>query len=105
MLIGPLVRRLAASAPGLTIQVLPRAPDPVRLLRDGEADLVIEPVEIMPEVTLPWSPNGLPIATTPSPTASLDESASSSGWSADAGASILTTARSVDASLPTTVAL
>jgi LysR family nod box-dependent transcriptional activator len=53
MLIGPLVRRLAAAAPGLTIQVLPRAPDPVRLLRDGEADLVIEPSEIMPDVTLP----------------------------------------------------
>src|SRR6266576_1378297 len=51
--LGRLVRRLAASAPGLTIQVLPRAPDPVRLLRDGDADLVIEPVEIMPEVTLP----------------------------------------------------
>jgi LysR family transcriptional regulator, nod-box dependent transcriptional activator len=52
MLIGPLVRRLAA-APGLTIQVMPRVPDAVRLLRDGEADLVIEPVEIMPDVTLP----------------------------------------------------
>ena len=43
MLIGPLVRRLAAAAPGLTIQVLPRASDAVRLLRDGEVDLVIEP--------------------------------------------------------------
>src|SRR6185437_8607686 len=43
MLIGPLVRRLAAAAPGVTIRVLPRAPDPVRLLRDGTADLVIEP--------------------------------------------------------------
>ena len=53
MLIGPLVRRLAATAPGLTIQVLPRASDAVRLLRDGEVDLVIEPIEIMPEVTLP----------------------------------------------------
>jgi LysR family nod box-dependent transcriptional activator len=53
MLIGPLVRRLAAAAPGLTIQVLPRAPDAVRLLRDGEADLVIEPAEIMPDVELP----------------------------------------------------
>jgi len=53
MLIGPLVQRLAATAPGLTIQVLPRAPDAVRLLRDGEADLVIEPAEIMPDVTLP----------------------------------------------------
>ena len=48
MLIGPLVRLLAVAAPGLTIQVLPRASDAVRLLRDGEADLVIEPVEIMP---------------------------------------------------------
>jgi LysR family nod box-dependent transcriptional activator len=53
MLIGPLVRRLAATAPGLTIQVLPRVADAVRLLRDGEADLVIEPAEIMPGVTLP----------------------------------------------------
>jgi len=53
MLIGPLVRHLAATAPGLTIQVLPRVPDAVRLLRDGEAHLVIEPVEIMPDVTLP----------------------------------------------------
>ena len=52
MLIGPLVRRLAAAAPGLTIQVLPRAPDAVRLLRDGEVDLVIEPVEIMPDNAL-----------------------------------------------------
>jgi LysR family nod box-dependent transcriptional activator len=52
MLIGPLVRRLTA-APGLTVQVVPRAPDAVRLLRDGDADLVIEPVEIMPDATLP----------------------------------------------------
>ncbi|MQA15729.1 MAG: LysR family transcriptional regulator [Pseudonocardiaceae bacterium] len=53
MLIGPLVRRLAAEAPGVTIQVLPRSPEPVRALRDGEADLVIEPAEIMPDVALP----------------------------------------------------
>src|SRR5437763_3899178 len=53
MLIGPLARRLAAAAPGVTIQVLPRARDAVRLLRDGDADLVIEPAEIMPEVALP----------------------------------------------------
>jgi len=52
MLIGPLVRRLAAAAPGVTIRVLPRLPDPVRLLRDGTADLVIEPAEIMPEAQL-----------------------------------------------------
>src|SRR5215469_12465197 len=53
MLIGPLVRRLTTAAPGITVQVVPRAPDAVRLLRDGEADLVVEPVEIMPDVTLP----------------------------------------------------
>jgi LysR family transcriptional regulator, nod-box dependent transcriptional activator len=52
MLIGPLVRRLAAAAPGVTIRVLPRAPDPVRLLREGTADLVIEPAEIMPDARL-----------------------------------------------------
>jgi len=52
MLIGPLVRRLAAAAPGVTIRVLPRTPDPVRLLRDGAADLVIEPAEIMPDAQL-----------------------------------------------------
>ena len=33
MVIGPLVRRLAAAAPGVTIRVLPRAPDPIGLLR------------------------------------------------------------------------
>ena len=52
MLIGPLVRRLAAEAPGVTIRVLPRAPDPVRLLRDATADPVIEPAEIMPDAPL-----------------------------------------------------
>jgi LysR family nod box-dependent transcriptional activator len=52
MLIGPLVRRLAAAAPGVTIRVLPRAPDPVGLLRDGAADVVIEPAEIMPAAQL-----------------------------------------------------
>lgn len=52
MLIGPLVRHLAAAAPGITIRVLPRSPDPVRLLRDADTDLVIEPAEIMPEAAL-----------------------------------------------------
>ncbi|HEU5155848.1 MAG TPA: LysR family transcriptional regulator [Streptosporangiaceae bacterium] len=53
MLIGPLVRRLAAEAPGVTIQVLPRSPEAVRLLRDGEVDLVIEPFKIMQDAALP----------------------------------------------------
>jgi LysR family transcriptional regulator, nod-box dependent transcriptional activator len=55
MLIGPLVRRLAAEAPGVTIQAVPRDSEPARLLRDGEVDLVIEPSEIMPGVALPAS--------------------------------------------------
>ena len=52
MLIGPLVRRLAAPAPGVTIRVLPRFSDPIGLLREGAADLVIEPEEIMPDAQL-----------------------------------------------------
>lgn len=52
MLIGPLVRRLAAEAPAVTIQVLPRSPDAAGLLRSGAADLVIEPAEIMPDAAL-----------------------------------------------------
>jgi LysR family nod box-dependent transcriptional activator len=56
MLIGPLVRRLAAEAPGVTIQIRPRSPDPSRVLRDGAADLVIEPTAIMGEASLPSQP-------------------------------------------------
>ena len=70
MLIGPLVRRLAAAAPGLTIQVLPRVADAVRLLRDGGADLVIEPAEIMPASRCPacgCSPTGGSAASGPGP--------------------------------------
>lgn len=36
----------------VTIRVLPRTPDAVRLIRDGDIDLAIEPAEIMPEVPL-----------------------------------------------------
>ncbi|GAA3775910.1 LysR substrate-binding domain-containing protein [Streptomyces chiangmaiensis] len=53
MLIGPLVRRLAVEAPGVTIQVRPRSPDPARMLLDGATDLVIEPTAIMGKVSLP----------------------------------------------------
>jgi LysR family nod box-dependent transcriptional activator len=52
MVIGPLVRHLAAAARMVTIRVLPRAHDAVRLIRDGDIDLAIEPAEIMPEVPL-----------------------------------------------------
>ncbi|MCC7483321.1 MAG: LysR family transcriptional regulator [Hyphomicrobiales bacterium] len=53
MLIGPLVRRLSAHAPGVTLQALPRFPDAARALRAGEADLVIEPPEVMSNPELP----------------------------------------------------
>jgi LysR family transcriptional regulator, nod-box dependent transcriptional activator len=53
MLIGPLIRRLAIEAPGVTIRIRPRSPDPSRMLRDGGADLVIEPTAIMGEAPLP----------------------------------------------------
>ena len=58
----------------------------------------------IPDVTLSARPNGLPIATTPSPTCTELELPSESGWSSDAGASTFTTARSVDVSFPTSFA-
>lgn len=53
ILIGPLIRRLAIEAPGVTIEVQPRWPDPAKRLRDGTTDLVIEPPEIMSGVAMP----------------------------------------------------
>jgi LysR family nod box-dependent transcriptional activator len=53
MLIGPLVRALAAEAPGLSIEVLPRLADAGHALAGGSIDLVIEPPEIMGRTDLP----------------------------------------------------
>jgi LysR family transcriptional regulator, nod-box dependent transcriptional activator len=53
MLIGPLVRDLAAAAPGLAVEVLPRLPDAGQALDRGEVDLVVEPPEIMGRSDLP----------------------------------------------------
>ena len=58
----------------------------------------------MPLVIVLARPNGAPTATTWSPTFTFDESASVSGCSWDAGASISTTATSLAESVPTTVA-
>jgi LysR family nod box-dependent transcriptional activator len=52
MLIGPLVRALAADAPGVMVEVLPRLADASRALVSGDVDLVIEPPEIMGDVDL-----------------------------------------------------
>ncbi len=53
MLIGPLVRALAAEAPALSVEVLPRLADAGRALSAGSVDLVIEPPEIMSRTDLP----------------------------------------------------
>ena len=58
----------------------------------------------MPVVTVRSRPNGLPIATTGSPTSTCVESASERGVRASGLASTLSSATSVDGSLPTSVA-
>ena len=58
----------------------------------------------MPLVTVPSSPNGLPMATTGSPTATALDFPSVSGWRREVGASTFSTATSVEGSLPTTSA-
>jgi len=52
LLVAPLVRRLTAEAPGVTIQVQPRSADPVGSLRGMATDLVIEPMAIMGDAAL-----------------------------------------------------
>ena len=52
MVIGPLVRALAADAPGVLVEVLPRLADAGRALLNGDVDLVIEPPEIMGDADL-----------------------------------------------------
>src|SRR3954451_22978008 len=52
MLIGPLVRALAAEAPGVLVEVIPRLADAGRALLNGDVDLVIEPPEIMGDTDL-----------------------------------------------------
>lgn len=52
LIVAPLIRRLATEAPGVAVQLLPRAAEPATMLRRGEVDLVIEPVEVMNDATL-----------------------------------------------------
>ncbi len=58
--------------------------------------------ETMPEVTVRSRPNGLPMATTPSPTLTSAEEPSGIGFSDEAGTSTLSSATSVAGSEPTT---
>ena len=52
MLIGPLVRALAAEAPAVVVEVLPRLADAPRALANGDVGLIIEPPEIMGDTDL-----------------------------------------------------
>lgn len=56
LLIGPLMHHLAAHAPGVSIEVLPRSDNPIQDLRNHATDLIIEPVEIMTNVPAPSRP-------------------------------------------------
>ena len=62
--------------------------------------LIERPALTIPEVTVSGRLNGLPIATTSSPTWAVEESANVSGCSSEAGASTLITPTSVDGSVP-----
>jgi DNA-binding transcriptional LysR family regulator len=56
VLLSPFVRAAAAEAPGVTIHVLPRSRDPRQLLDTDEADLVIEPRELLGDTDFPSYP-------------------------------------------------
>ncbi|NDV07678.1 LysR family transcriptional regulator [Rhodococcus sp. IEGM 248] len=53
VVLGPLIRMLAAEAPNVTINLLPRSEDANSFLRHDRADLVIEPRETMGQSSLP----------------------------------------------------
>jgi LysR family transcriptional regulator, nod-box dependent transcriptional activator len=55
VLLTPLVRMVANEAPNVTIHLLPRARDAARMLQTGQADIVIEPIEL-------FGPNDYPTA-------------------------------------------
>ncbi|WP_063781877.1 LysR family transcriptional regulator [Bradyrhizobium viridifuturi] len=55
VLLTPLVRIISNEAPNVTIHLLPRARDAVRVLQTNQADIVIEPIEL-------FGPNDYPSA-------------------------------------------
>jgi DNA-binding transcriptional LysR family regulator len=46
VLLAPLVRAMAAEAPGISIHILPRYRDVARVLQTNQADIVVEPREL-----------------------------------------------------------
>ncbi|HEY9389188.1 MAG TPA: LysR family transcriptional regulator [Mycobacteriales bacterium] len=53
VLLVPFLRALAVEAPGVTINILPRSSDARRLLHTDQADLVIEPRELLGQTEFP----------------------------------------------------
>lgn len=53
VLLVPFLQALAVETPGITINLLPRSSDVRRLLQSDQADLVIEPRELMGETEFP----------------------------------------------------
>jgi len=56
VLLGPLVKRLEAEAPHITLHLIPRSHDPERMLHEDLADVVIEPSELLPDSDFPSEP-------------------------------------------------
>jgi DNA-binding transcriptional LysR family regulator len=56
VLLAPFVRTVASEAPHVTIHLLPRSRDATRVLQSNQADLLIEPSELMGETEFPSSP-------------------------------------------------
>lgn len=53
VLLTPLVRALAAEAPNVIIDLVPRSRDAARMLQTGQADVVIEPSELFGDAGFP----------------------------------------------------
>jgi LysR family transcriptional regulator, nod-box dependent transcriptional activator len=53
ILVAPLVRRLAVEAPNVKIHILPRFKDIPHLLKTGQADMAIEPIELFADANFP----------------------------------------------------
>ena len=56
VLLAPFVRAVASEAPNVTIHLLPRSRDATRVLQANQADLVIEPSELIGKSEFPSSP-------------------------------------------------
>lgn len=56
ILLAPLVKRLEAEAPHVTLHLVPRSRDTEKMLHDDLVDVVIEPSELLPDSDFPSEP-------------------------------------------------